>query len=267
MKGAIGLIAGDGKLPLLAASGMRALGYSVLAIGHRGMTRKDLKHQVTSLHWVNVGELGNMIGLLKGERIHRAIFVGGIPKTLFFSRLKPDERAIQVLRRLKDKKDDAILRAIAEEMEREGIRVISPLLFLKEALAPQGCWTKRKLTEREQKDLLFGWSMAKKVGGLDLGQCIVVKDQMVLAIEAMEGTDETIRRGGRLGKGDVMVIKVCKPRQDRRLDLPVVGPTTISTLIKAGASALAVEAGKTIVVDKEEVIQAADQDGLCLIGI
>jgi DUF1009 family protein len=109
--------------------------------------------------------------------------------------------------------------------------------------------------------------MAKKVGGLDLGQCIVVKDQMVLAIEAMEGTDETIRRGGRLGKGDVMVIKVCKPRQDRRLDLPVVGPTTISTLIKAGASALAVEAGKTIVVDKEEVIQAADQDGLCLIGI
>jgi DUF1009 family protein len=267
MKRAIGLIAGNGKLPLLLASGIRAVGHPVVAIGHRKATGENLKAEVDVLHWVDVGELGKIIELLKEEGTKRVIFAGGIPKTLFFSGVRPDRRAIEVLSKLKDKKDDAILRALAEEVEREGVRVISPVPFLREAMAPRGCWTARKPTAREEKDIAFGWRIARRVGRLDIGQCLVVKDQMVLAVEAIEGTDETIRRGGRLGKGDVTVIKICKPRQDRRLDLPVIGASTIDTLREAGASALVVEAGRTIVVDKEEVLSRADQGQLCLVGM
>jgi UDP-2,3-diacylglucosamine hydrolase len=267
MKEIVGLIAGDGKLPLLLASSLRSGSRPVVAIGHRGATETNLKAMVNTLHWVNIGELGKIIDLLKEEGVKKALFAGGIPKTLFFSEAKPDGRAIQVLSRLKDKKDDAILRAIAQEVESEGIRVVSPIPFLKDAMAPRGCWSGRKPTEREEKDMAFGWRIAKRVGRLDIGQCVVVKEQMVLAVEAIEGTNETIRRGGTLGRGDVMVIKICKPRQDRRLDLPVIGPLTVTTLQEAGASALVVEAGKTIVVDKEEVIHQADQDQICLIGM
>ena len=266
MKPTIGLVAGNGSLPLLLASSIQGHGYPVVAIGHRGATRRELKGRVNTFHWVNIGELGKIIDFLKGEGIEKAILAGGIPKTHFFSKVKPDARAIQVLIRLKDKEDDAILRAIAEEIESEGIRVISPIPFLREAMAPRGCWTQRTPTEREEKDLAFGWRIAKRVGRLDIGQCVVVKDQMVLAVEAMEGTNRTIRRGGRLGRGEVMVIKVCKPRQDRRLDLPVIGPPTIKNLKEAGASALVVEARKTVVLDKREVIRQADQNQICLIG-
>jgi DUF1009 family protein len=267
MKEAIGLIAGDGDLPLLLAAALRARGHSVVAIGHRGLTRTDLGAAVDTLRWVNIGELGGMIEGLRQGRVRRALFIGGVSKTHFFSQASPDERALRVLLRLKDKKDDAILRALADELEEEGIRVISPVPFLKTAMAEKGCWTRRKPSEREEKDIAFGWRMAKRIGRLDIGQCIVVKEQMVLAVEAVEGTDEAIRRGGRLGKGDVTVIKVCKPNQDRRLDLPVIGSTTVQTLEEAGATALVVEAGKTIVADKGEAIRLADEKGICLIGM
>jgi DUF1009 family protein len=133
-------------------------------------------------------------------------------------------------------------------------------------MAPAGCWTERKPTEREERDISFGWKIAKSVGRLDVGQSVVVKDQIVLALEAIEGTDETIRRGALLGRGDVVVVKVCKPKQDLRLDLPVMGPETVEILREAGASVLAVEAGKTIVIDKEKVIREADRSHLCLMG-
>jgi DUF1009 family protein len=267
MKRAIGLIAGDGKLPFLLASGIRGAGHPVVAIAHRKATGDNLRAEVDVLHWVEIGELGKIIGLLQEEGIKRVLFAGGIPKTLFFSGVRPDQRAIEVLSKLKDKKDDAILRAVAEEVEKEGIRVLNPTPFLREAMAPRGCWTVRKPTAREEKDIAFGWKIARRVGQLDIGQCVVVKDQMVLAVEAIEGTDETIRRGGRLGKGDVTVIKICKPRQDRRFDLPVIGPSTMDTLRETGAAALVVEAGRTIVVDKEEVLRRADQGQLCLVGL
>jgi len=270
MKEAIGLIAGDGTLTFLLTAHLRNRRHPVVAVGHRGLTRGDLESAADRFQWVNIGQLGGIIDFLKKEGVRRAVFIGGVSKQHFFSpgsQVQPDERALQVLARLKDRKDDAILRAIAGEMEKEGIRVISPAIFLKKEMADKGCWTRRKPTEREEKGVLFGWNMAKKMGRLDIGQCLVVKDQMVLAVEAIEGTDETIRRGGRLGKGEVMVVKVCKPRQDRRLDLPVIGPTTVQTLEEGGATALVVEAGKTIVVDKEEVIRLANEKGICLIGM
>ena len=267
MKRTIGLIAGNGQLPLILANNIRARGYRVVAIGHLGETREDLEAAVDTLRWVHIGELDRIIQSLLEEGAQSALFAGGVPKTHFFSRAKPDGRAIKVLSRLKDKKDDAILRAVAEEVEKEGIRVISPIPFLKEEMASRGCWTLRKPTEREEKDIAFGWKIAKKIGRLDVGQCIVVKEQMVLAVEAVEGTDEAIFRGGKLGRGEVMAIKVCKPTQDRRLDLPVIGLSTVETLKQAGASSLVVEAGKTIVVEKERMIRQADQDQICIVGI
>jgi len=267
MKRTIGLIAGNGQLPLLLAAGIRTAGHRVVAVGHLGETRKDLEGHVDTLHWVHIGELGKIIDFLLKEDAQSALFAGGVAKTHFFSKARPDARAIQVLSRLKDKKDDAILRAIADEIEREGIRVKSIVPFLKESMAPKGCWTERKPSEREKNDVDFGWKMAKRVGRLDIGQSIVVKDQIVLAVEAIEGTDETIRRGGKWGRGNVVVVKVCKPHQDPRLDLPVIGLFTIHTLKKAGASAMAVEADKTIIIDKEKVIREADRNQLCLMGV
>ncbi len=267
MKQKIGLIAGNGTLPQIVARNIRAAGHQVIAIGHLGETKKSLQNWVDVLKWVHIGELGRIIDFLLEEGVERALLIGGISKENFFSQARPDGRAIKVLSRLRDKKDDAILRAIAEEIESEGIRVESPVPFLRESMAQRGCWTERKPTPREEKDLRFGWRIAKRVGSLDVGQTIVVKDQIVLAVEAIEGTDETIRRGAILGRGDVMVIKVCKPKQDLRLDLPVIGPETVRTLQEAGASALAVEAGKTIVVDKDRVIRQANRNGLCLLGM
>jgi len=266
MKRMIGLIAGNGPLPRLVAGSIRAAGHRVVAIGHIGETGKDLENDVDTLKWVHIGELGKIINLLLEEGVKRALFIGGVSKRHFFSKARPDARALKVLSRLRDKKDDAILRAIAEEVESAGIRVVSPIPFLQGNMAPAGCWTERKPTEREEKDICFGWRIAKSVGRLDVGQSVVVKDQIVLALEAIEGTDETIRRGGLLGRGDVVVVKVCKPKQDLRLDLPVIGPETVEILREAGASALAVEAGKTIVIDKEKVIREADRSHLCLMG-
>jgi DUF1009 family protein len=267
MKRKIGLIAGNGKLPQLVAGNIRAAGHRVIAIGHLGETQRDLRNYVDILKWVHIGELGKILDFLLEEGVESALLIGGVSKRHFFSQARPDGRALKVLSRLREKKDDAILRAIVEEIESAGIRVESPVPFLMESMADSGCWTERKPTPREEKDIRFGWRIAKQVGSLDVGQTIVVKDQIVLAVEAIEGTNETIRRGGFLGRGDVVVIKVCKPKQDLRLDLPVIGSETIRTLQEARASALVVEAEKTIVVDKERVIRQANRNHLCLMGI
>jgi DUF1009 family protein len=267
MKGKIGLIAGDGELPQLVAGNIRAMGHPLVAVGHLGATKEDLGNYVDSLKWVHIGELGKILDFLLEEKVESALLIGGVSKRHFFSQARPDGRALKVLSRLQDKKDDAILRAIVAEIESVGIRVESPVPFLKENMAPSGCWTERKPTAREEKDIRFGWRIAKQVGRLDLGQTVVVKDQIVLAVEAIEGTNEAIRRGGLLGRGDVVVIKVCKPKQDLRLDLPVIGSETVGALEEARASALVVEAEKTIVVDKERVIGQADRNHLCLMGI
>lgn len=267
MKGTMGLIAGNGRLPLLVASSLRRMGYRVAAVAHVGETRRDLARHAHVCRWVQIGELGKIIDHLKEEGASSVLLAGGVSKAHFFSRARPDARALKVLSALRDRKDDALLRAIAAEIEGEGIRVESPVRFLREQMALRGCWTARKPTPREEADIAFGWEMARKIGRLDIGQTLVVKDGIVLAVEAIEGTDGAIRRGGKLGRRDVLVVKVVKPRQDLRLDLPVIGPATVRTLDRAGASAMAVEAGKTIVVDKEKVVGAADRAGICLMGI
>jgi DUF1009 family protein len=262
----LGLIAGNGTLPLLVSEGARKEGYRLAAVGHIGETRKDLKRRVDVLKWVAIGQLEEIVRFLKEENARKVILAGAVSKTHFFSRLRPDARALKVLSRLRDRKDDAILRAVAEEIETEGMEVVSPVPFLAEHLAWAGCWTERKPTEREQKDIAFGLELARQMGALDVGQSVVVKDGIILAVEAIEGTDAAIRRGGKLGRGDVTVVKICKPNQDQRVDLPVIGPSTVRWLKKAGGGLLAVEAGKTIVLKKETVLAEAERNRLCLIG-
>ncbi len=267
MKPVIGLIAGNGKLPILLGQSIRKEGHRLVAVAHTGETRKDLKGYVDALQWIQVGQMEPIIRFFREEQVGDVLLAGGVSKTHFFSGLQPDARALKVLSRLKDKKDDALLRAIAEEIESEGMHVVSPGLFLREHLAPRGCWSQRQPTEREKKDIAFGWELAKQMGALDIGQSVVVKDQIILAVEAIEGTDAAIRRGGKLGRGEVAVIKICKPAQDERFDLPVIGPATLRVLKKGGGSLLAVEAGKTLVMDKEKVIREADRNRICLVGI
>ncbi|MBP1715687.1 MAG: hypothetical protein H6Q42_3890 [Deltaproteobacteria bacterium] len=267
MKAVLGLIAGNEGLPILLSRGIRKEGYRLVAVAHIGETRKDLRRYVDTLKWVEIGQLDEIIKYFRVERVRDVLMAGGISKTHFFSRLKPDARALKVLSRLTGRKDDALLRAIAAEIESEGMRVISPGIFLRDHLAPEGCWSERQPSEREKRDIAFGWELAKQLGALDIGQSVVVKDQIVLAVEAIEGTDAAIRRGGKLGRGDVAVIKICKPTQDQRLDLPVIGPATVRVLAKAGGSLLAVEAGKTLVMEKESVVLEADRNRICLVGM
>jgi predicted dehydrogenase len=190
-----------------------------------------------------------------------------VAKTKLYSKIRPDWKAVRLLARMLHKKDDAILRGFTEELERHGIRVRPSTIFLPELLAPPGILTRRKPNSRERRDVEFGWNLAKEIGKLDIGQCILVRDQAVLAVEAIEGTDEAIRRGGQLGQSEVVVVKVSKPHQDLRFDVPAVGLQTIETMKEVGASVLVVEAGKTLMFDREKMIQTADDARIAILSI
>ena len=262
----IGLIAGNGIFPLEFAKAAKQKGLSVLAVAHEGETREELAGLVDGIVWVKVGQLGRIISIFKEQGITEVLMTGGIKKTRLFGGAMPDLRGMSLLAKMIYKKDDAMLRAIAEELESEGITVRESTLYLDSLLAPEGVLTRRKPSKDEQRDIEFGWQMAKEIGRLDIGQTIVVKDQAVLAVEAIEGTDETIRRGGRLCKEGAVVVKICKPNQDFRFDLPAVGTQTISTMREVNASCLAVEAGKTIIFERESVIREADRAGIALVA-
>ena len=192
---------------------------------------------------------------------------GKVSKTFMFKDIRPDLRAIALYMRLKDRKDDSLLLGIVSELEKEGIRVEEPTRYVPHLLAEKGVITKRKPKKEELKDIEFGWPIAKEMGRLDIGQTVVVKNMAVLSVEAIEGTDAAIRRAGELGRGGIVVIKVAKPKQDMRFDAPVIGLNTIRTLKEAKAAALCIEAGKTILLEKEDMIKLADKEKICIIGM
>lgn len=262
----IGLIAGGGQFPLLFAEGARRAGYTVTAVGFEGETDPALADHVESLHWVKLGQLSRLIKAFRKDGIRRAAMAGSINKTKLYARIRPDWRALKLLRNLHNKKDDSLLRALAAELESEGIRIEPSTLFLPSLLAPEGILTRRKPNARERLDVEFGWELAKAVGHLDIGQCLVVKDQSVLAVEGIDGTDATIRRGGALCGEGAVVVKVCKPIQDIRFDVPVVGPTTIQAMKDVKAKVLAVEAGRTLIFDLEETVAEADRAGITIVA-
>jgi len=262
----IGLIAGNGNFPLAFARAAKEKGLQVIAVAHEGETLPELAELVDGIFWVKVGQLGKLIKIFKDQDVSDVLMAGGIKKTRLFGGGLPDMRGMTVLARMIHKKDDSLLRAVATELESEGITVRESTLYLDNLLAQAGVLTKRKPTKDELQDIEFGWHLAKEIGKLDIGQTVVVKDQAVLAVEAIEGTDEAIRRGGRLCREGAVVVKTCKPQQDLRFDLPAIGIQTMQTMREVNASCLAVEAGKTIILDRQAVVLEADRAGISIIA-
>ena len=270
----LGLIAGAGRFPLVVAECARRGGERVVAVAVRGAASPELARYVDRLYWVGLGQLGRIIRCLKREGVTSAVLAGTVAHRRMFTPLKilryrPDWRMVRFwYRRLRgDRRADTILSAFADELASEGIQVENSLKRVPHLTVGSGCLTRRQPTEREWKDIRLGWNLAKAMGGLDVGQTVVVKDGAALAVEAIEGTDETIRRGARLGHGEVVVVKVAKPNQDLRFDVPTVGPRTVEVMAEAGARVLAIEAHRTLVLDREELIRRADQANLTVIAL
>ena len=262
----VGLIAGSGQFPLLFANAARQASVRVLAIGFDGETDPGLAKYVDEFHMLKLGQLNRLVETLRKGGITCAAMAGAINKTRIYTKIRPDWRAVRFLSRLRNKKDDSLLRALADELESEGILVQPSTIFLPELLAPEGVLTRRKPNRRERADMAFGWNLAKAIGTLDIGQCLVVKHQAVLAVEGIDGTDATIMRGGRLCREGAVVVKVSKPFQDLRFDVPAAGSDTIETMKRVNARVLMVEAGKTVIFDREKMIDAADAAGISIIA-
>ena len=264
------LIAGLGELPALVSSEAKKKGYNVIGIALQPPADDTLKPFVDDFHKVRIGQLGRLISLLKKLSVSEVVLAGKVPKNLLYRNkrdLIPDARALKLLFSLKDRSDDTIMTAFVNELQKEGFRILNITAFTKNLLTPEKILTHKKPTKTELQDIEFGWKIAKKLGMLDIGQTVVIKDKAVMAVEAIEGTDEAITRGGHLAKGGAVVIKVSKPGQDMRFDVPVVGNSTIITMKKAKAGVLAVEANKTIILDMKDFIKEADKSGLVVIGV
>ena len=218
-------------------------------------------------HWVEVGELDKLINILKKNGVSQAMMAGKVSHSLVYERVKIDRRLQALLKDLKDRKTDSLLKGIADTLNREGIQVVDSTTFLSRYLVPSGILTKRAPTSEELEDIRFGREIALEVARLDIGQTVIVKGKAVIAVEGMEGTDELIRRGGNIGGKGVVVVKVSKPQQDMRFDVPVVGLNTIETMAEVSASALAVDAGKTLFFDKEELLSRANQENIAVIAL
>lgn len=260
----VGLIAGSGQFPLLFAHAARQAAVRVFAVGFDGETDPALSRYVDEFHMLKLGQLNKLIRAFHNAGITFAAMAGAINKTRLYTRIRPDWRAVRFLNRLRNKKDDSLLRALADELEAEGIIIQPSTIFLPDLLAPEGVLTRRKPNRREQSDIAFGWALAKAIGKLDIGQCLVVKNQAVLAVEGIDGTDATILRGGRLCRDGGVVVKVSKPIQDLRFDVPAVGLDTIEAMKRVKARVLVVEAGRTLMFDRERMIDAADSAGISI---
>ena len=263
----LGLIAGNGRFPIIFADNARKLGYQVSAVAHEGETDPELAKHVDRIHWIKIGQLNKLITAFKDDQVHQAVMLGGIKKTHVFTTVRPDFRTLALAARLALWKDDDILRELAKELENEGITICESTFGLEGILADEGPLTVRVPSEKEWEDIRYGWEVAQHIGRLDIGQCVVVKDRVVVAVEAVEGTDEAIKRGGQLAKDGAVVVKRCKPQQDLRFDLPAVGPRTIEIMASVNASVLAVEAGRTIILDRDLTLKMAQSARIAVVGI
>jgi hypothetical protein len=266
----VGLIAGLGRFPLEVARGARRRGHRVAAVALRKLSDPALEAEVETLLWLYLGELSQMFAFFRDAGVEEVVMAGKVPKTLLWkdpSAFRPDERAIALMKSLADRKDDSILGSIAEAIEEEGFALLGQADLAPELWAPVGAIGKLPPTEEQRRDIAFGWPIAKAIGSLDIGQTVVVRGRAVLALEAIEGTDAAIRRGCALGEKGACVVKVAKPRQDPRFDVPTIGLDTLTTLIESGVGVLAVEAGRTVILDREAVVRGADEHGISIVGI
>ena len=256
----IGLIAGVGRLPVEFARAARGMGVHVIGIGVLPEVDPELAQVAHSYEYINIAKLDRIFKLLKREKVTEITLLGKINKELVYAHKElPDLRVLKIFSRLKNFSDDTLTLALVDELAAEGISVLDQTELLRPLMPQPGVLSKRPPTDAELADMRFGLNMAKKIGGLDIGQTVVVKNRAIMAVEAIEGTDACIRRGGQLGRGGVTVAKSAKPQQDMRFDVPGVGPDTIDSMIQAGAVALVIEAGRTLVVDREKMLEKADR--------
>ena len=271
MSSPLGLIAGNGTFPLLVLRAARQLGHDVVVVAIKDEASPELAALVdevgrTTLHWISLGQLGKCITTLRDADVTTAVMAGQVKHVKLFSGVLPDLTLLSVLTRLKAKNTDALISAIAEVLAERGITLLDSTTFLADLLAKPGTLTTREPTPAMHEDFAFGYQMADVIAGLDVGQSIVVKDRAVVAVEAMEGTDEVIARAGRLAGAGTRVVKVAKPKQDMRFDVPVVGIATIRAMAAAGADGLSIDAGKTLILDGAAFFRAADDAGVVVVG-
>lgn len=264
----IGLVAGSGDLPVHVGAEAQKRGFLVVVVAFEGFTSPSIENSASKVCWMKLGQVNKAIEALKTNGVSRVVMAGKIEKSnlLDLLRLRPDRRALKIIRSLKDWRDDTILEAIASELNQEGLTIEEITGWAPKLMAPLGLLSKRKPSPDQIRDILFGRRMAQGIGGLDIGQTVVVKNTSVIAVEAIEGTDRVIRRSAELALGCV-VVKMAKPDQDMRFDVPGVGPSTIESMIEAKAFVLAVESHKTLLPKKEEMLELANSKGIIVIGI
>ena len=262
------MIAGHRKFPLLFAQAARKRGVrKIVAVGFEGETEPELSRFVDALEWVKLGQLNDLIGRFKKHHVIDVVMVGQIAPKNLFSRISLDLRMTMLLAKLRSRNAETIFGAIGEELAKDGLRLVPHASYLEEFIPKAGPLTKIKPNKEQHQDIEFGQKIARSLAALDVGQTVVVKEGTVLAVEAFEGTDACLRRGGELGQGGATAVKVTKPGQDMRFDIPVIGMTTIETAKDAGISVIAFEAGRTLLLERDELIRKADESGICLVAI
>jgi DUF1009 family protein len=262
----VGLIAGNGQFPFLVVDGARKAGASLAVVAIKEETDKRIEEVADDVQWVGIGQLGKMISYFKHQGVTKAVMAGQVKHVQIFSGALPDVRMFKMLWSLPKRNTNALIGGVANELAKEGIELIDSTYFVKDQLAAEGVLTRRKPNEIELANIEYGLHVAEEIARLDLGQTIVVRASACVAIEAMEGTDATIRRAGELANGKLTVVKVAKPSQDMRFDVPVVGVPTIKAMIDAGATCLSVTAGKTLIFDREEMLELATRAKIAVVG-
>jgi DUF1009 family protein len=265
--GPLGLIAGNGRFPFLVAAAARRDGRRVVAVAIREEAFPELASEVDAIEWVGLGQLGRAIDVLRSHGVSEAVMAGQVKHKQIFSGIMPDLKLMGVLARLAVKNTDSLIGGVADAMARDGIRLLPSTALLADHMASAGAMTARKPGRDERADVDYGRSVARALAGHDIGQTVVVKDRAAVAVEAMEGTDEVIRRAGRIAGPGASVVKVAKPRQDMRFDVPVVGPGTLAAMREAGARVLALEAGRTLILDRPAFLDEAEAAGIAVWGM
>lgn len=264
----IGLIAGNGRFPLLFAKAARANGIRVVVAAAKGEASPLIYLVADEVRWFALPELKKTFSYFRSRSVSQIIMAGQIhPRCLFDKALQADKDFQAIFEAMVDRRCDTIFGSIADVLKKEGLELLDSTLLLKDHLAPQGTLTRRAPTAQERQDIDFGIGIAKQMGGLDVGQTVVVKGKAIVAIEAMEGTDQCILRGGRIARQGAVVVKTSKPKQDNRFDVPVIGPRTIQVMHKSGSVCLAIEAGKTIIIDRQKTVALANRQGLSIVAV
>ncbi len=262
-----GLIAGNGRFPLLVLEAARGAGYEMAVVAVKEETWPEIEGLGTPCHWISLGELSRLIEILKKEGVTQAVMAGQIQHKQIFSSIRPDTRLLKLLLSLKEKNTDALIGGVAGVLAEEGIELIDSTAFLRPLLAPEGTITARALSESEQADVDYGRRVARALASFDVGQTVIICERACVAVEAMEGTDAAMLRAAQYSNGrPLTVVKVSKPNQDMRFDVPAIGPRTIEAMQRANATALAVDAGCTLLLDRAELVRAADRAGIAIVG-